>query len=63
MNKFRIGISIFAIVVIIAELLIINYDNLSWSKKAGSYLVIISMIFLIISMILSNHYEKNKSKK
>jgi len=62
MKKFRIGLIVFAIIIIIGQLIIIDYVNLSWSNNGGSYLGIISMICLIISMILSNRYEKNESK-
>jgi hypothetical protein len=62
MKKFRIGLIVFAIIIIIGQLIIIDYINLSWSNNGGSYLGIISMICLIISMILSNRYEKNESK-
>ena len=40
-----------AIILIIAQFVIIDYSNLSWSKNAGSYLGIASMILLIISVI------------
>ena len=62
MKKFRIGLIVFAIIIIIGQLTIMDYINLSWSNNGGSYLGIISMICLIISMILSNRYEKNESK-
>jgi len=62
MKKFRIGLVVFAIIIIIGQLIIMDYINLSWSNNGGSYLGIISMICLIISMILSNRYEKNESK-
>jgi len=62
MKKFRIGLIVFAIIIIIGQLTIMDYINLSWSNNGGSYLGIISMICLIISMVLSNRYEKNESK-
>ena len=40
-----------AIILIIAQFVIIDYSNLSWSKNAGSYLGIASMILLIRSAI------------
>jgi hypothetical protein len=61
MEKFRIGLIIFAFVVIIGQLIIVDYTDLSWSENAGSYLGIISMILLIISIIYSNRYG-NKSQ-
>ena len=47
-----------AVILIIAQFVIIDYSNLSWSKNAGSYLGIASMIFLIISLIGSHWHEK-----
>lgn len=51
MNKFRTWMVIIAIILIIAQFIIIDYSNLSWSKNASSYLGIASMILLIISVI------------
>ena len=63
MRKLRNGLIIFAVIVIIAQLTVIDYTNLDWSENLGSYLGIISMILLIISMIYSNRYAtKNQTK-
>ena len=51
MNKFRTWMVIIAIILIIAQFIIIDYSNLSWSKNANIYLGIASMILLIISVI------------
>jgi hypothetical protein len=63
MNRFRIGIILFAVIVIIGQLTVLDYGNLIWSRNAGSYLGIISMICIIISMILSNRHEKRKLER
>ena len=63
MKKFRIGLVIFAVIIIIGQLTVVEYTDLSWSENAGSYLGIISMILLIISMIYSNKYEKKNQTK
>lgn len=63
MKKGRIGIIIFAIIVIIGQLTVMDYTNLSWTENAGSYLGIISMILLIISMIVSHKHELKSNKK
>jgi len=63
MRKFRIGLIILAVVVIIVQLGVVEYTDLSWSENAGSYWGIISMILLIISMIYSNRYEKKNLTK
>lgn len=52
-----------AVILIIAQFVIIDYSNLSWSKNAGSYLGIASMILLIISLIGSHWQEKRNLKK
>lgn len=57
MRKFRIGLMIVAFAFIIAQLIIVDYTDLSWSENGGSYLGIISMILLIISVIYSNRFE------
>ncbi|MGZ2368153.1 hypothetical protein ACXR6G_00020 [Ancylomarina sp. YFZ004] len=63
MRKFRIGLITFAVVIIIGQLGVVEYTDLSWSENAGSYLGIISMILIIMSMIYSNRYdEKNQTK-
>lgn len=58
MEKFRRGFIIFAVVLIIAQLTVIDYSNLSWLNNAGSYLGIFSMICVIISVGLSKHQAK-----
>ena len=63
MRNFRIGLMFFAVVVIIVQLGVVEYTDLSWSVNAGSYWGIISMILLIISMIYSNRYEKKNQTK
>ena len=63
MNKFRTWMVIIAAILIIAQFIIIDYSNLSWSKNAGSYLGIASMILLIISLIGSHWQEKRNLLK
>jgi hypothetical protein len=58
MKKFRVGLIICAIIIIIAQLILIDYNNLTGIKNAGSYLGIISMIFLIILGIISYKHDK-----
>jgi hypothetical protein len=58
MKNFRLGLTIFAVIIIIGQLTVTDYSNLSWSNNAGSYLGIISMICLIVAMIGSNNYKK-----
>lgn len=63
MKKFRIGLMIFAFIVIVGHLTVFDYTDMSWSENAGSYLGITSMILVLISMVYSNRYvKKNKTK-
>jgi len=63
MRKLRIGLIIFACMVITSLLTFIEYTDLSWSENNGSYLGVLSMILLIVSMIYSNRYEKKNQAK
>jgi len=59
-KKIRIGLIVFAVVLIIAELTIIDFSNLTWSKNSGSFAVIIANILLIISSIMGIRYDKKQ---
>ncbi|MBN1132832.1 MAG: hypothetical protein JXR52_11420 [Bacteroidales bacterium] len=37
--------------------LIIDYNDLSWSGNGGSYLGIIFMVLLMVSMVFSKYFE------
>ena len=60
MKKFRVGLIVGAIIVIIGELSIIDYDNLTLSKNWGLYLLLIGMIYTISSLILSIRRDKKQ---
>jgi uncharacterized membrane protein YkgB len=60
MKKFRVGLIVGATIIILGELIIIDYSNLTWSNNLGSYLVIIGMICTISSLILSIRYDMKK---
>jgi len=60
MKKFRLWLVAFASIMIIGQLILTDYDDLSWSNNAGNYLGIISMVCIIISMILSNRHENKQ---
>ncbi len=62
MRKFRFGLIVFAFIIIIIQLTVTDYSDLSWSNNVGGYLGIISMVCLIIAMISSNYYKKKHSK-
>ena len=62
MRKFRTLVFVFSVIAIIGHLIAMDYQNMKWSQNDGSYIGIFSMICIIISMILSNRYEKRKAK-
>jgi len=61
-KKIRIGLIVFAVVLIIAELTIIDFSNLTWSKNSGSFAVIITNILIIISSIMGIRYDKKQQE-
>ncbi|KAB1064826.1 hypothetical protein [Salibacter halophilus] len=61
MKKFQITLLFIAATILIANLFLIDYNDLSWSKNGGQYLGIISMTLVIISMIFS--LKKGKERK
>jgi len=63
MKIFRIGLIVGAIILIVAQLILLTNTNSIWQKNAGSYFGIVAMICLIISMILSIRYDKNSKQK
>ena len=62
MKKYRFWLIAIASVIIIGQLFLTDYDDLSWSNNVGSYVGIISMICIIISMLLSNLFESKYKK-
>ncbi len=63
MKKIRIGLILAAIIILIAELIIIDYDNLFGSKDIGNYIVMLSVVLLIISQVLSIKNDRKKTAK
>lgn len=63
MNKFRIGLIVGAVIIIVAELIIIVYDDSFGSKNGGNYLTMIGMVLLIISIVLGIKSERKNLKK
>ena len=59
MKKFRIGLIVVAIIISVAELTFIDFNNLALSKNIGHSLTLTGMLFVITSQIL----EIRKSKK
>lgn len=63
MKKFRLFLICIASVIIITSLTLVDHNNYQWSNNSGNYLVIISMVFLILSMLLSNRYEADSGRQ
>jgi len=42
-----------AVVLIIGNISVTDFGDLSWSRNSGSYLSIMAMILLVISLIIS----------
>lgn len=62
MEKFRRWLIAFASIIIIVQLFFVDFKDLSWSNNAGSYLGILSMVSVIISMFFSNRHDKNSER-
>lgn len=60
MKILRIVLMISALIIIIAQIILLDYTNLNWSQNRGSYLSIIAMMLIILSLILSNRQAKSK---
>jgi len=63
MNKFRIGLILFGIIMIIWYLTRIDYQDLSWPNNKAGYLGIMSMLFIISSALLAIRRENQRLKK
>jgi len=61
MKRFRVLLSIFAIIIIIGQTALLDFDDLSWKNNDGNYLGILSMLLLILSIILSQRDEARKN--
>ena len=62
MKKIRVGLIIGATIIIIGELIILDYGNLTGFKNLGSYLGILGMLGLICGLILSIRHDKTARK-
>ena len=56
-KKIRVGMIIVAIIIIIIDLIFVDYGNLTWSKNLSSYSGILAMICLIIGMIFQISHD------
>ena len=62
MKKFNTILIIAAVLIIIAELVLIATSNFSWSKNIGPILTIIGMILIITSVVYSFRNEKKQKE-
>lgn len=60
--KISVVLIVLAIVLIITNLISIDYRNFTWTNGLSSVISIIGMIFLIISLIIQIRYD-NKNKQ
>ncbi|MCC5921643.1 MAG: hypothetical protein LAT68_14600 [Cyclobacteriaceae bacterium] len=60
MNRFKASLIIVACVIILGQLILVDFSDLSWSNNSGGYLSMTSMVCLIVAMMLS---EKTVAKK
>jgi hypothetical protein len=59
-QKIRYGLIVGALIMIASNASSINYSDLSWIANKGSYPGIISMLFLILSMVISIRHVNNR---
>lgn len=62
MKKFKTGLIIAAVLIILAELVLIATSNFSWSKILSPLLTIIAMILVIIQVVHNFRYEKKQKE-
>jgi hypothetical protein len=58
MKKIRIGLIVAGIIIIIVNLILLDYSNLKWTENSGSYGAIIASCIGIIGMVYSIRYDK-----
>lgn len=57
MRNWKPGLIVIAIFIILVQSIFIDYRDLSWAQNAGSYLVILSMLAVIVSVMLNKQRE------
>lgn len=62
MKKFNTGLIIAAVLIILAELVIIATNNFSWSKFLSPVLTIFAMILVIIQVVRNFRFEKKQKE-
>lgn len=62
MKKFNTGLIIVAVLIILAELVIITTGNFTWSKILSPVLTIIAMILVIIQVVSNFRFMKKQKE-
>ncbi len=62
MKKVKIALLIVSALLILLNLLSIDFNNSSWTNNRSSYLGILSMIALVASLWISIYSDKAKHK-
>ncbi len=62
MKKVKIALLIISALLILLNLLSIDFNNSSWTNNRSSYLGILSMIALVASLWISIYSDKAKHK-
>lgn len=57
-SRFRVGMIIFAFLIIIRQLIIMDYNNMVWENNAFDYWTIITMLSIILLMLLLSLFDK-----
>lgn len=59
MKSYRKWLVVLSVVMIIAQAFLFDFNDFSFTTNASNYLGIISMVFVILSVILSQKHENN----
>jgi len=59
-QKVRILVFIVALILLIINIISLNYNDLSWNTNSSHYLGIIAMFMISLSMLISYFEERKK---
>ncbi len=60
MTKARWILTVVAVIFFLFNVLILNFKDLSWTENSSSYIGMLSMFFVVGTMIASNKHEKKR---
>ncbi len=61
MTTFRKTVILAALILIVIQLIVFDYQDLRWVANSSAYIGIVAMLLVIISMILSNRNERKET--